>query len=52
MFSFICRDFTLTDYPTPIGRQADRQTALAGNLPQQLKYPNAIPEKHVMAGKF
>jgi hypothetical protein len=48
MFSFICRDFTLTDYPTPIGRQADRQTALAGNLPQQLKYPNVTSPKSIL----
>ena len=48
MFSFICRDFTLTDSPTPIGRQADRQTALAGNLPQQLKYPNVTSPKSIL----
>ena len=39
MFSVICRAFTLTDSPTPIDRQADRQTTLAGNLPQQLSHP-------------
>ena len=50
MFSFICRDFTLTDSPTPIGRQTDRQTTLAGNLPHQLKSNVTSPKS--MSGKF
>ena len=43
MFSFICRDFTLTDYPTPIGRQADRQIPekhFIKNTPTSARYTN------------